>query len=475
MTTGGAYDGARPRVPATELRSHAVTSQLWDVDRQRVWHPYTGIDTWEAGPCPVVITGAEGVWLHTAHDGALLDAVGSWWVSALGHRHPRVSAALHAQLDQMHHVFFAGALHEPGVLLAQRLVAVAPPGLARVFYSDNGSTALEVALRAAFQFHAQNGAPARQTFVSFQGAYHGDTIGTVSIGGIARFHALYQPLLFRSEQLPAPSDDQGNNQEATSLAALDELLARSGNTVAAVVVEPLIQGAAGMRMHSPAWLAAVAARVKAAGALLIVDEVFTGFGRTGTLFASEQAELRPDFLCLSKGLSGGSLPFAATVTTDAIYDGFRGDASRTFFYGHSYCGNPLGCAAALAVLDAFAHDGILEGLPIRIQRMADHLAQIQELPGVACVRQTGLVGAIQLGAHGAYEAPDGWAVAAAARPLGVLLRPLGNVVVLAPALTISMDELDFLMDTTRAAIAQAMAAQSAPRSFDPSLPIDGHT
>lgn len=418
---------------------------------RHIWPPYTPIERWEAEPVPVVES-AEHIYLTTQDGRRLIDAVGSWWVSNLGHGYPRVREALHAQLDRMPHVAAAGLTHPPAAALASRLAAAAPGGLERVFYSDNGSTAVEVAVRAAFQFWQQQGHPEKRVFVSLDGAYHGDTIGAVSVGGIATFHDRFAPLLF--ERLAAPTPSRVG--EDASLRALDALLQEHGARVAALVIEPLVQGAAGMCMHSPAYLKAVAERCRAHDVLLIADEVFVGFGRTGTLFACEQAGVEPDFLCLSKGLTAGMLPFAATLATARVYDGFRGEG-HTFYYGHSYCGNPLGCVAALAVLDAFEQDGVLDNVAERGAQLGAWLERQAGREGVHETRRTGLIGAIQLGTSSAYTADIGWAVYRAALERGAYLRPLGNVIYMVPALTIREDELEALLAIVDESLSVALA------------------
>lgn len=433
-------------------------------DAAHLWHPYTAIDGRESGPPMPIITAAEHVYLHTSDDTTLIDGVGSWWVSNLGHGYPRVRDALHAQLDRMAHVSLAGLTHAEGARLAERLSKVAPDGLSRVFYSDNGSTAVEVAVRAAFQYWRQNGAPERRLFLSFDGAYHGDTIGTVAVGGIPTFHDTFAPLLFETVRAPSPAAQPGDAWAAEAFGALEQRLRARASEVAAVIIEPLVQGAAGMRMYGADWLTKLRALCTELDVFLIADEVFVGFGRTGTLFACEQAGITPDFLCLSKGLTGGFLPFAATLTTERVYDGFRGGAERTFFYGHSYCANPMGCAAAHAVLDAFAEDGVLENVAARSEQLATWLAGIARRPYVAEVRQTGLIAAVQFGTASDYLDDAGWRVFHEALARGAYLRPLGNVTYLVPALTIRKDELERLCEIAAAAMdaAHGVAAGAPP-------------
>lgn len=432
-----------------------MTDDLATLAARHIWPPYTPIERWESQAIPVVER-AEHIYLYTDDGRTLIDAVGSWWVSNLGHGYPRVRDALHAQLDRMPHVTAAGLTHAPAAQLAARLADVSPGDLNHVFYSDNGSTAVEVAVRAAFQFWQQQGRPERRVFVSLDGAYHGDTIGAVSVGGIATFHDRFAPLLF--ERLAAPSP--ATVGEDAALDALDAILQAHGDTIAAVVIEPLIQGAAGMCMHSPAFVRSLAERCAAHDVLLIADEVFVGFGRTGTLFACEQAGVTPDFLCLSKGLTAGMLPFAATLATPRVYDGFRGEGN-VFYYGHSYCGNPMGCAAALAVLDAFEHDGVLDNVAQRGAQLQAWLDRVAQRPDIHAHRRTGLVAAIQLGESSTYAANAGWEVYRAAMQRGAYLRPLGNVVYLVPALTITSDELDALLSIVEESLSDALDSPPA--------------
>jgi len=430
-------------------------SDILAQDHRHVWHPYTQHDAWVLEE-PPVIASAQGIWLTDEDGRRWMDGSGSRWVSNLGHGYPRVREALHAQLDKASHVMFGGATHAPAATLAARLAAVAPPGLTRTFFSDNGSTAVEVAIRVAYESWQQSGATARRRFVTLEGAYHGDTLGTVSLGSIAAFRHRLHGLLFDVLSIPAGDGAVGTAWELEMVDALEALLAARGDEVAAVVVEPLILGASGMRMYSAATLRRMYELAKAAGALFIADEVFVGMGRTGTLFACEQAGITPDLLCLSKGLTAGSMPFAVTLATEELFDAFRGERPRMFHYGHSYCGNPLGCAAALATLDAFAEDGILEQSALRAAQMQSVTEPWKHWAGVAEVRQTGLVLAVQLSAGSDYADPIGWRVAKAAAARELLIRPLGNVVYLVPALTISEPELGEMLERFGSAIQSAI-------------------
>jgi len=425
-----------------------VTAALADLDRRHLWHPFTQHQAWNAEE-PLIIADAEGCWLRDDVGRRYLDGVSSLWCNVHGHRVPEIDAAVRAQLDRVAHSTLLGLSHPTAITLAARLAAVAPAGLTRVFYSDSGSTAAEVALKMAFQYQRQRGAPERTRFATLSGAYHGDTIGAVSVGGIDLFHETFRPLLFPTVVLPAPVT-AGGAEEADCLERALAALDAHGDQLAALVVEPLVQGAAGMKHHSPAFLRALVERARALGALVIADEVAVGFGRTGALFACELAEVRPDLLCLAKGITGGYLPLAATLATDAIYEAFLAApaAARQFFHGHTYTGNPLACAAALASLDLFAQREVLTHVRALAARFAAHLERVASLPGVAAVRHRGVMVGIDLATPGGVpyspEVRAGHRLAMAARARGVVLRPLGDTLVINPPLALSLDEADLL-------------------------------
>jgi adenosylmethionine-8-amino-7-oxononanoate aminotransferase len=419
------------------------TRELADLDRRHLWHPFTQQQGWTTEEPPLLIDRAEGCTLYDTDGHAYLDGTSSLWCNVHGHGHPRIDAAVRAQLGRVAHTTMLGLSHPPAVELAKRLTDLAPAGLSRVFYSDNGSTACEVALKMAYQWWAQRGERQRTRFVCHEMSYHGDTLGSVSVGGIPLFHQMYRPLLFDVAQVPA-----GDAQAME--AALDD-------TVAAVIVEPLVQGAAGMVLHPEGWLRSVRAMTRERGIPLIVDEVATAFGRTGTMFACEHEGVEPDLLCVAKGLTGGYLPLAATLTTDAIYDGFLGAFSefRTFFHGHTYTGNPLACAAALATLDVFAEERTLEALQPKIALLAELLAEhVEPIQAVREIRRRGLMVGIELTGF-PLEARMGHQVTLAARERGAIIRPLGDVVVLMPPPAMTEDELRRLVTTTAEAIAVA--------------------
>jgi adenosylmethionine-8-amino-7-oxononanoate aminotransferase len=419
--------------------------------RCHVWHPFTQMRGFETEDAPV-IESAEGEWLFDTAGRRYIDGVSSLWCNVHGHRHAGIDAAVRAQLDRVAHTTMLGLSHPAAEELAHRLVRLAPAGLSRVFYSDSGSTAVEVALKMAFQYW-QQASPARRArtkFVCLENAYHGDTVGSVSVGGIDLFHSMYRPLLFDSHRVPAGD-----------AAALEQVLAAHGDEVAAVVVEPLVQGAAGMLLQPSGYLRAVRQACDRHDVFLVCDEVATGFGRTGTMFACEQEDVVPDFLCLAKGLTGGYLPLAATLTTERVHDAFLGEPAeyRTFFHGHTYTGNPLACAAALATLEAFEQERTLERLQPKAALLEQILRDLVEpLPHVAEVRRCGLMCGIELGPG--YDAAErmGHRVTLAARARGAIVRPLGDVVVLMPPLSIEPDVLEELVEIVADSIAEATGA-----------------
>lgn len=424
-----------------------TTVDLIAKDRQHLWHPFTQQRSW-CEEEPLVIDRAEGTNLYDADGNVYIDGVSSLWCNVHGHRHPMIDAAIERQLGRVSHSTLLGLTHEPAIELAQRLAAIAPSGLTRVFYSDSGSSAVEVALKMAFQYWAQRGESHRTAFVCLQNSYHGDTLGAVSVGGIDQFHALYRPLLFGT--LAARAGDADH---------LEQLLDWHAGRVAAVIVEPLVQGAAGMRVQPSGYLRHVRELCDAHDVLLICDEVATGFGRTGRMFACEHEGVAPDLMCVGKGITGGYLPLAATLASERIYDGFLGaaDEQRTFFHGHTYTGNPLACAAGIASLQVFERERTLEVLQPKIELLARLLAQrVAFLPGVAQVRQRGFMVGIELIAHPASDRL-GHQVTLAARRRGAVIRPLGDVVVLMPPLAISEADLRRLVAITAASIAEATA------------------
>jgi len=429
---------------------------LAELDQAHVWHPFTQMQEWTA---PLIIDRAEGNELIDTAGQRYLDGISSLWTNVHGHRHPKLDEALRVQLDKVAHTTLLGLSNVPSIELAAKLVEVAPAGLTRVFYSDSGSTAVEVALKMAFQFHRQKGSETRTRFLALIDAYHGDTVGAVSVGGMELFHSIFRPMLFGATHIPP------------TLEALEAAFAQHGPELAAFIVEPLVQGAAGMLLQPPGFLARARQLCDAHGVLLICDEVATGFGRTGTMFACQQEQVAPDLLCLAKGISGGYLPLAATLANERVYQAFLGPfaSKRTFFHGHTYTGNPLACAVGLASLRLFEEEQVLERTATRIAELRRLLdAHIAPLSHVGDVRQCGLMVGIELVRDRGiphpplvpylYEETMGAKVCVDLRRRGVMLRPLGSVVVLMPPLSITADELVRLVESTRASIVAVCGA-----------------
>ncbi len=424
------------------------------LDHRHLWHPFTQQRDW-VGEQPLMIERAEGTELIDTDGRRYLDGVSSLWCNVHGHRHPLIDKAVAEQLERVAHSTMLGLSHPGAAELAARLVELAPPGLSRVFYSDSGSTAAEVALKMAFQYWQHRGGQhvRRRSFICLTDSYHGDTIGSVSVGGIDLFHSTFAPLLFEAHRAPPGDVDE-----------IARLLRTHEEELVAVIVEPLVQGAAGMVMHPPGYLRAVRELCNRHGVLLICDEVATGFGRTGTMFACEQEGVSPDLLCLAKGLTGGYLPLAATLASERIYEAFLGahDEHKTFFHGHTYTGNPLACAAALASLEVFERERTLVRMQPKIRLLGELLAEVEAMPEVSEVRQRGLMVGIDLGEHDPAMRV-GHRVALEARKRGVIVRPLGDVVILMPPLAISKRDLARLVGV----VAESITAASPLTSLDP--------
>ncbi len=409
------------------------------LDKRFIWHPYTAMEDYQTID-PFVIERAEGSRLFDMDGKAYLDGNASWWVSTLGHCHPRLVAALKNQADILCHTALAGITHRPAAQLAEALVAAAPKGLEHVFYSDDGSTAVEVAMKLALQYWAQNGRTARKSFVALEGAFHGETLGVTSLGGIGVFHEIFEGGALRCWHIPSPAVDYDQ-----SLEQLETRLRDSGDEIAGVILEPLIQGAAGMRIYPPEFLSAARVLCDRYETFLIFDEVFTGYGRTGKMWAADHAGVSPDILCSAKGFSGGMLPMAVTLVNERVYSGFFGERERAFYYGHSFCGNPLGCAIALEVLRVFEEESILENLQPKAKAIARAFSTLGELEGVLASRSLGMVGALELDGDSGYLAQGGWQVFEEARQRGAYLRPMGNLVYVTPPLNIPSDDLKDLL------------------------------
>lgn len=413
-------------------------TDLISLEKRHLWHPFTPMRQWCAEEhTPLMLVEGHGCTLRDQFGSEYLDGNASIWTNAHGHNHPAINAAITAQLGKVAHTSFLGFTHEPAIRLAKELVDLVPSGrLTRAFFTDNGSTAIESAVRMALQFWKQNGRPQRDTLVAFDRAYHGDTLGAASLGGIPLFKGSGNDFGYR----------------VVTVSSVEELAALDSDPIAAVIIEPLIQGAAGMRLWPKGMLKALDAWRQAHDVFLILDEVMTGFGRTGSMFACEHEDVVPDFLCLAKGLTGGYLPLAVTLTSERVFEGFLGEPheGRTFFYGHSYAGSQLGCAAALASLRVFREDRVLEQLPAKITRLGELMAS---LPGY---RQCGMIAAMTV------DSPDltlGAKICLAARKHGLLTRPIGNTLVLMPPLCVTLDEIERMVAALRAALAEFSAAR----------------
>ncbi len=431
-----------------------MSSPDWlDLDRRHVWHPYTQMAT---APSPVPIVAARGVWLETADGRRILDGISSWWVNIHGHNHPRLTRALTAQAERLAQVIFAGFTHEPAARLAAALAARAPGALPHVFYSDDGSTAVEVALKMAFAHWRHRGEAGRTLFVAFDDAYHGDTFGAMAAGGVGAFHAVFRPLFCEVRRAATPH----SAARGSASPPLADVLEREGDRVAAVIVEPMLQGAGGMIVHPPTFLREVRELTAVHGVPLVADEVLTGFGRTGRLFACEHAGVEPDLLCLSKALTGGYLPLAATLASAEIYASFLSeDRGRAFFHGHSYTANALACAVALESLAVLEEERSLERVG-RLERLfAARLARLAAHPCVASTRALGGMAALDLAPASGGASPDGYLSAMgpelASRFLarGLLLRPLGNVLYLLPPYAIADAEAAWAFDVVEEVLA----------------------
>lgn len=464
-----------PRLPAADLRR---------LDKQHVWHPFTPMKLWLESD-PLVITAADGMHLIDSDGNRYLDGFSSLWCNVHGHRVPEIDAAIRDQLDRVAHTTMLGFASEPAILLADRLMKIVPPGLTKVFYSDAGATATEVAFKLAAQYWFNVGKPAKTEFVGFAEAYHGDTIGAMSIGRMPSFHKPYFPMLFKTHFAPTPyvyrypgnadvpvgiyknaDEDVGVPGRAAAvrdrcLRDLESILQQHGDRIAAVCIEPMVQGAGGMIVQPPGFLAGVARLAKQYDTLLIADEVAVGFGRTGRMFACEHENVRPDLLCVAKGLTGGYLPMAATFTTQPMFDAFLGEPweGRTFFHGHTYTGNPLAAAAALASLDLFEKRDLLGHVRTTSAKLANMLRELADLPHVGEIRQLGYMVGIELVADRATKTPFdpkrrvGAEVCFNCRKHGVIIRPLGDVIVLMPPLAMGESDLRTIVNAVKTEIA----------------------
>jgi adenosylmethionine-8-amino-7-oxononanoate aminotransferase len=445
---------------------------LKDIDRSHVWHPFTQMQEY-ADSDPLIIERGEGPYLYDIEGRAFLDAYASVWCNVHGHRVPEIDGAIRKQLDKIGHTTLLGSSNVPAIELAKRLVDISPPSLDHVFYSDSGATAVEIALKIAFQYWQQRPEPKpnKTRFLHLSSSYHGDTVGAVSVGGIDLFHSAYGPMLFDTITAPAPHPyrcsfcSESSECNKGCLQALEETLDRESHRIAAFVIEPLVQAAGGMIIHPEGYLSRAAELCRVHDVLLIADEVATGFGRTGRMFACDHEGVEPDILCIGKGLTGGYLPVAATLATQGVYEAFLGDYAdqKTFFHGHTFTGNPIGCAAALASIDLIESTDLLSRIRPRIEQVGRRLSEIADHPNVGDIRQLGMIAAIELVANRTSRRPFAWKnrvgvqVCDHARSQGVLIRPLGNTIVLMPPLVITESQIDDMMDVTFQSIRSVLA------------------
>jgi adenosylmethionine-8-amino-7-oxononanoate aminotransferase len=443
-------------------RARALREEIVRLDKQHVWHPYTPMDAYVAGVDPLVVHRAKGAWLEDVDGTRYLDGNSSWYSQSLGHGHPRLVRALTEQAATLAHCSLAGTTHEPAARLAAELCAIAPRGLTRVFYTDNGSSSIELAVKMCVQAwgpRARNGAEANRKktrFVALDGAFHGDTIGATSLGGVDVFRRPFADIVFDCVRVPSPAE----GGHARAFDAMRRVLREGKDTIAAVVVEPIVQAAGGMLIYDAAYLRELRAECDACDVLLVFDEVFTGYARTGPMWASAHAGVSPDILCLGKAFAA-LLPMGAVLATEDVFDAFRGGKENALYYGHTFCGNPLGAALAREVLAIHRDERISERVAVMAPRIAAAFARIAELPGVERVRSIGMIGAADLADAGAapgYFAGIGWRVYDEARKRGAYLRPLGDTIYVCPPLTIDDADLDRLLgiveESARAVLAR---------------------
>jgi len=449
----------------TNDKRKMTKDELIRLDRRHVWHPCTQEKDHELLP-PIPISKGEGVHLIDVDGRRYIDGVSSWWVNLFGHSHPRLNRALQEQAGRVAQHIFAGFTHEPAVELAQRLCQLAPGDLNKVFFADNGSAAVEIALKMSFQFWQQSGLPDKVRFVSISEGYHGETVGALSVGGCDLYRQIYKPILLDTFQAQGPDcfrcpyGKHRDSCDAECFEHLERLVTERQDEIAAVIVEPLIQGAAGMRIYPPAYLRKLRKLCDACSVHYIADEIAVGFGRTGRMFANEHAGVAPDFMCLSKGITGGYLPLSTVLTRDEIYEVFYDDYAslKAFLHSHSYTGNALACALAVEVLDIFEEERILERLEPKMALLDASASTFENMPEVGEVRRCGMVAAVEMVQDKTRKTPFPWQqrrgyqVYQKALDMGALLRPLGNVVYFMPPLTIEEDTLEELIDIAYRAI-----------------------
>lgn len=442
-----------------------TTEQLRQWDKRHVWHPFTQMQDWERDEQVIIVKG-EGCWLIDTDGTRYLDGVASMWTNVHGHCRRELNEALKEQVDRLEHSTLLGLGSEQSIILAARLAEITPPGLDRFFYSDNGSTAMEVAVKMAYQYQVHSGQPERSRFITFRNAYHGDTLGAVSVGGIGIYHTTFKPLMFEAVQAPSPycyRCELGCSRSSCNMKCIDvleELMERNTGLIAGLVIEPLVQGAGGMIVQPTGFLKRVRELCDRHDILMIADEVATGFGRTGAMFACNHEGVVPDIMALSKGIAAGYLPLAATVTVDKVYSAFLGSYSelKTFFHGHTFTGNPLACAVALKSLQLFQQDNLLAQVQPKIAWLKQRLDDFKLMSHVGDIRQCGLACGIELVENRETGTPYPWEdrvgirVCLEARKRGVFSRPLGNTIVIFPPLVISNSELDMLLNVLQESI-----------------------
>lgn len=439
------------------VKTNQPTKKLIELDKKYLWHPFTQMADWLKSE-PVIIDSAEGFYLIDTEGNRYIDGISSLWCNVHGHRVKKIDDAIKAQIEKVSHSTLLGLGQTKSIELAEKLVRITPPALQKVFYSDSGATAVEIALKMAYQYFQNTGERKRTKFIALEGSYHGDTIGSVSVGGIKTFHSIFRPLLFEVFFVPAPHPYRFNGSKKDcaqhSLEKIEDILKTHSEQIVAVIMEPLVQGAGGIIVHPQGFLTGVRQLTTKYGVLLIADEVATGFGKTGTMFACEKESVNPDIMCLAKGITGGYLPLAATLTTQGIFDAFLGPITehKTFYHGHTYTGNALACAATLASLELFEQERIIASLPAKTKLMKQYFAKIVPLPFVGDVRQCGLMGAIEIVKDKSSKesfSPEqriGANFCLSMRAAGAMLRPLGDCIVVMPPVAIDLDLLEKLLN-----------------------------
>ncbi len=448
-----------------ETDKEITKEQLAFWDKEYLWHPFTQMKDY-VNEDLLIMENGEGVILRDVDGNEYIDGISSMWCNIHGHRRKEINDAINNQLNKVAHTTMLGFSNIPAIVLAKRLVEITPAGLTKVFYSDNGSTAIEVAIKMAFQYWQHKGHKEKKSFVALKYGYHGDTLGAVSVGGMDAFHSIFEPLLFESMFAPAPfcyrcpCDKVKATCSFECLSALEDILSKNSDSIAAMVMEPLVQGAGGMIVHPEGYLSSAKKLCKKYNVLFIADEIMVGFGRTGKMFACQHEGVTPDIMTLSKGINGGYMPLAATLTTEEIYNAFIGEHNemKTFFHGHTYTGNQLACSAALASLDIFENDRVIEGLHPKIKTLQKRLEEFRNLNAAGDIRLCGLIAGIELVKNKETKEPYsldekiGIRVCYEARQRGLIIRPLDNIIVVIPPLSIDIYQLNNMMDIIYEAI-----------------------